>query len=56
MHCQIAAHNKSKLENSEQLLVVYNYHPESYTAFFVALEKKKRALGCKIRSCSSGYW
>ncbi|WP_416845220.1 L,D-transpeptidase family protein [Flavobacterium sp. GB2R13] len=36
----IAAHNKSKLENSEQLLVVYNYQPESYSAFFVALEKK----------------
>ncbi|MFV5693762.1 L,D-transpeptidase family protein [Flavobacterium sp. LT1R49] len=36
----IAAHNKSKLENSEQLLVVYNYQPESYSAFLVALEKK----------------
>ena len=36
----ITAHNKSKLENSEQLLVVYNYQPESYSAFFVALEKK----------------
>ena len=38
----IAAHNKSKLENSEQLLVVYNYQPESYSAFFVALEKKHK--------------
>jgi len=36
----IAAHNKSKLDNCKQLLVVYNYQPESYTAFFVALEKK----------------
>ncbi|MBP2282417.1 L,D-peptidoglycan transpeptidase YkuD (ErfK/YbiS/YcfS/YnhG family) [Flavobacterium sp. CG_23.5] len=40
----IAEQNKSKLENSEQLLVVYNYQPESYSAFFVALERKE------------GYW
>ncbi|MFV5689840.1 L,D-transpeptidase family protein [Flavobacterium sp. ZT3R25] len=40
----IAAHNKSKLENSKQLLVVYNYQPESSTAFFVALEKKDKWL------------
>jgi L,D-peptidoglycan transpeptidase YkuD (ErfK/YbiS/YcfS/YnhG family) len=40
----IAEQNKSKLENREQLLVVYNYQPESYSAFFVALERKK------------GYW
>jgi L,D-peptidoglycan transpeptidase YkuD (ErfK/YbiS/YcfS/YnhG family) len=36
----ITEHNKSKLENIEQLLVVYNYQPESYIAVFVALEKK----------------
>ena len=44
----IAAHNKSKLENSEQLLVVYNYHPESYTAFFVALKKKNEHWVVKL--------
>ena len=38
----ISEHNKSKLENTEQLLVVYNYQPESYSAFFVALEKKDK--------------
>ncbi|MFV8327377.1 L,D-transpeptidase family protein [Flavobacterium sp. ZS1P14] len=38
----IAAHNKSKLENSGQLLVVYNDQPENYNAFFVALEKKDK--------------
>ena len=36
----IASNNKSKLENTEQLLVVYNYLPENYSAFVVALEKK----------------
>jgi L,D-peptidoglycan transpeptidase YkuD (ErfK/YbiS/YcfS/YnhG family) len=38
----ITEHNKSKLENIEQLLVVYNYQPESYSAFLVALERKDR--------------
>ncbi|WP_416844331.1 L,D-transpeptidase family protein [Flavobacterium sp. LB3P122] len=38
----IAEYNKSKLENSKQLLVVYNYQPESHSAFFVALEKKDK--------------
>lgn len=38
----IAEHAESKLDNAEQLLVVYNYQPESYTAFFVALEKKDK--------------
>ena len=36
----IAKQNESNLENVEQLLVVYNYKPETYTAFLVALEKK----------------
>ncbi len=36
----IAEKNKSKLENVKQLLVVYNEKPESFTATFVALEKK----------------
>ncbi len=35
----IAEKNKSKLENTNQLLVVYNNKPESYNAVFVALEK-----------------
>jgi L,D-peptidoglycan transpeptidase YkuD (ErfK/YbiS/YcfS/YnhG family) len=38
----IVEHNKSKLENVEQLLVVYNDQPQSYSAFFVALEKKDK--------------
>jgi L,D-peptidoglycan transpeptidase YkuD (ErfK/YbiS/YcfS/YnhG family) len=36
----IAKNNKGQLENVSQLLVVYNYKPESFTAVFVALEKK----------------
>jgi L,D-peptidoglycan transpeptidase YkuD (ErfK/YbiS/YcfS/YnhG family) len=36
----IARQNKNSLENVEQLLIVYNYKAESYTAFLVALEKK----------------
>jgi L,D-peptidoglycan transpeptidase YkuD (ErfK/YbiS/YcfS/YnhG family) len=36
----IAEKNKSQLENVRQLLVVYNEKPESFTAVFVALEKK----------------
>jgi L,D-peptidoglycan transpeptidase YkuD (ErfK/YbiS/YcfS/YnhG family) len=36
----IAAKNKKQLENVSQLLVVYNDKPESFTAVFVALEKK----------------
>lgn len=36
----IASKNKSQLENVGQLLVVYNDKPESFTAVFVALEKK----------------
>lgn len=36
----IAERNKDKLENVDQLLVVYNYKVESYSASFVALEKK----------------
>lgn len=36
----IAEHNKSKLENVVQLLVVYNEQPQNHSAVFVALEKK----------------
>jgi L,D-peptidoglycan transpeptidase YkuD (ErfK/YbiS/YcfS/YnhG family) len=35
----IAKKNENQLENVNQLLVVYNYKPESFTAVFVALEK-----------------
>lgn len=35
----IAKQSESNLQNVRQLLVVYNYQPESYSAFFVALEK-----------------
>lgn len=37
----ITENNKSKLNNIEQLLLVYNYQAESYSAVFVALEKKQ---------------
>jgi L,D-peptidoglycan transpeptidase YkuD (ErfK/YbiS/YcfS/YnhG family) len=36
----IAENNKNQLENVSQLLVVFNEKPESFTAVFVALEKK----------------
>lgn len=36
----IAEKNKKQLENVSQLLVVYNEKPESFTAVFMALEKK----------------
>ena len=50
----IAAHNKSKLDNSEQLLVVYNYRPESYSAFLVALEKKGQKWVVKYTPTEAG--
>ncbi len=37
----IAENNKSQLENVKQLLVVFNENPDSFTAVFVALEKKE---------------
>jgi len=37
----IVEKNKSHLENVGQVLVVYNYKPESFSAVFVALEKKE---------------
>jgi L,D-peptidoglycan transpeptidase YkuD (ErfK/YbiS/YcfS/YnhG family) len=37
----IAENNEVSLENVGQLLVVYNYQSESFTAFLVALEKKE---------------
>ncbi|MDD5149251.1 MAG: L,D-transpeptidase family protein [Flavobacterium sp.] len=36
----IADQNKNQLGNVQQLLVVYNEQPESFTSVFVALEKK----------------
>ena len=50
----IATHNKSKLENCEQLLVVYNYQPESYTAFLVALERKEGSWVVKYNPVEVG--
>jgi L,D-peptidoglycan transpeptidase YkuD (ErfK/YbiS/YcfS/YnhG family) len=50
----IAANNKSKLENSEQLLVVYNYKPESYGAVLVALEKKGKKWVLKYGPTEAG--
>jgi L,D-peptidoglycan transpeptidase YkuD (ErfK/YbiS/YcfS/YnhG family) len=37
----IVEKNKNILENVGQVLVVYNYKPESFSAVFVALEKKE---------------
>ena len=37
----IAERNKNQLENVRQLLMVYNEKPESFSAVFVALEKKE---------------
>jgi len=50
----IAANNKSKLENCEQLLVVYNYKPESYGAVLVALEKKDEKWVLKYSPTEAG--
>ncbi|SDW29057.1 L,D-transpeptidase family protein [Flavobacterium degerlachei] len=44
----ITKNNKSKLNNIEQLLVVYNYQPESYSAVFVAFEKKDGSWALKF--------
>lgn len=50
----IAEHNKKKLENSEQLLVVYNYQPENYSAVLVALERKDRNWVVKDNPIEAG--
>lgn len=50
----IAEQNKSKLEKREQLLVVYNYQPESYTAFLVALERKEGSWVVKYNPVEVG--
>ncbi|WP_051929396.1 L,D-transpeptidase [Flavobacterium sp. 83] len=50
----IASNNKSKLENTEQLLVVYNYQPKSYSAFLVALERKEGSWVIKYNPVEVG--
>ena len=50
----IAENNKKKLENSEQLLVVYNYQPENYSAVLVALERKDRNWVVKDNPVEAG--
>lgn len=50
----IAEHNESKLDNVSQLLVAYNYRPESYTAYFVVLERKGANWGVKLGPIAAG--
>lgn len=50
----IAGMNKSQLENVGQLLVVYNEQPESFTAVFVALEKKDNKWAVKQEPVTAG--
>jgi len=50
----IAASNSNKLENSKQLLVVYNNQIDSYSAQFVALEKKDGLWVLKQGPVSAG--
>jgi L,D-peptidoglycan transpeptidase YkuD (ErfK/YbiS/YcfS/YnhG family) len=50
----IAENNKNQLENISQLLVVYNYKPESYTAVFLALEKKGKKWVVKQSPIEAG--
>ncbi|WP_395048661.1 L,D-transpeptidase [Flavobacterium sp.] len=50
----IAEKNKSQLENVRQLLVVYNEKPESFTAVFVALEKKNNKWVVKQNPIEAG--
>jgi L,D-peptidoglycan transpeptidase YkuD (ErfK/YbiS/YcfS/YnhG family) len=50
----IAENNKTNLENRGQLLVVYNYQPESYSAFLVALERKEGSWVVKYNPVEVG--
>jgi len=50
----IAEKNKNQLENVKQLLVVYNEKPESFTAVFVALEKKGKNWSVKQSPIEAG--
>jgi L,D-peptidoglycan transpeptidase YkuD (ErfK/YbiS/YcfS/YnhG family) len=50
----ITEKNKSQLENVGQLLIVYNKNPESFTAVFVALEKKANKWVVKQEPIEAG--
>jgi L,D-peptidoglycan transpeptidase YkuD (ErfK/YbiS/YcfS/YnhG family) len=50
----IVEKNKSQLENVGQVLVVYNYKPESFSAVFVALEKKENHWIVKQQPIEAG--
>jgi len=50
----IATKNQSQLENVSQLLIVYNYKPESFNAVFVALEKNGRNWVVKQEPIAAG--
>ncbi len=50
----IADKNKNQLENVSQLLLVFNEKPESFTAVFVALEKKGKNWEVKQNPIEAG--
>jgi L,D-peptidoglycan transpeptidase YkuD (ErfK/YbiS/YcfS/YnhG family) len=50
----IAKSNKKQLENVSQLLVVFNEKPESFSAVFVALEKKGKNWFVKQSPINAG--
>lgn len=50
----IVEKNKSQLENVGQVLVVYNYKPNSFSAVFVALEKKENHWILKQQPIEAG--
>ncbi|MCI4442592.1 MAG: hypothetical protein JHC39_03705, partial [Lentimicrobium sp.] len=50
----IARKNQNQLENVKQLLIVYNYKPESFNAVFVALEKKGKNWEVKQKPIAAG--
>jgi L,D-peptidoglycan transpeptidase YkuD (ErfK/YbiS/YcfS/YnhG family) len=50
----IAAKNQHQLENVNQLLVVYNYKPDDFTAVFMALEKKGKHWVVKQEPIAAG--
>lgn len=50
----IVEKNKSHLENVGQVLVVYNYKPERFSAVFVALEKKENHWIVKQQPIEAG--
>jgi L,D-peptidoglycan transpeptidase YkuD (ErfK/YbiS/YcfS/YnhG family) len=50
----IARKNQSQLQNVIQLLIVYNYKPDSFNAVFVALEKKGKNWEVKQEPIAAG--